>query len=259
MVVYRKRGLRFGYLLHDGEWPSRGVDLLHIVHRSAPVPGGEQRPASTVMVRLGLTEEALRQGLPEQTAYEIRRSLARDKVVCGFLSPVGPAELARFTAFYAEFARIKGYPPPLNGWWLETLRGVGCLWLSVANSPEGRDLVFHAYVVDGKSCRLLHSASVPKDVNDREERNLLGRANRLLHWQDMLHFKAAGLLLYDFGGWSPIKDDPHLQGINRFKESFGGEVVFGAHCDVACSLRGRVWMWLQRQRRQWRQSSKAAD
>ena len=244
MLIYHKGGVRLGYVLHDGSHCGQRVDAVHFVHRSSPVPRGRTAPGSTVILMLDQAEEALRSGLSETTAYEIRRS-ERDRTSCGFLEPLGAAELQSFLKFYDEFVKLTGYSRP-SFKWLETLRGANSLAISVVRDPDGEELVYHAYIVDGKSCRLLHSASLQKRAGDREERNLLSRANRLLHWRDILHFKSSGVEIYDFGGWYPRKDDQQMLGVNRFKESFGGKVVFGAHCDLALTLKGRAWLWLKR-------------
>jgi lipid II:glycine glycyltransferase (peptidoglycan interpeptide bridge formation enzyme) len=71
--------------------------------------------------------------------------------------------------------------------------------------------------------RLFYSASHFRKSEDSELRNLIGRANRLLHWEDIRFFKEMGLSCYDFGGWYGGREDVEKLAINQFKESFGGE------------------------------------
>ncbi|HEX4619712.1 MAG TPA: hypothetical protein VH135_08270, partial [Steroidobacteraceae bacterium] len=63
-----------------------------------------------------------------------------------------------------------------------------------------------------------------------------------LHWQDMLAFKAAGALLYDWGGMFADESTPERAGINRFKRSFGGTPVVAYECSLPVTLRGRLWL-----------------
>ncbi len=49
-------------------------------------------------------------------------------------------------------------------------------------------------------------------------RNAIGRGNRMLHWKDILAFKAEGKNVYDFGGWYAGQEDEALLRINQFKE-----------------------------------------
>lgn len=53
-------------------------------------------------------------------------------------------------------------------------------------------------------------------------------ALNLLHWEAMLYYKSLGIVEYDFVG-ARLSDrvDPKLQGIQRFKSRFGGELKKG--------------------------------
>lgn len=83
--------------------------------------------------------------------------------------------------------------------------------------------MYHANYVHGGRARLLHSASHFRNSNDSGYRNMVGRANRWLHWKALLRFKASGHTCYDWGGWYDGTDDDARLNINRFKEGFGGE------------------------------------
>ena len=73
----------------------------------------------------------------------------------------------------------------------------------------------------------------------------IGRANRLHHWLDVLRFRDEGFAIYDFGGWYAGTANDELLRINRFKESFGGEVVLQYNCDQALSWKGMLALWLR--------------
>jgi len=94
----------------------------------------------------------------------------------------------------------------------------------------------------------LHSASLFREYSDTPTRNLIGRANRNLHWHDLLRYKEAGVPLFDFGGWYDGRDDEEQLRINAFKEEFGGRVVREFHCAVPASLRGRIVLFARRYR-----------
>ena len=47
--------------------------------------------------------------------------------------------------------------------------------------------------------RLLYSASHFRATSDSGERNRIGRANRLLHWHEIITLKDLGFELYDLG------------------------------------------------------------
>jgi lipid II:glycine glycyltransferase (peptidoglycan interpeptide bridge formation enzyme) len=85
---------------------------------------------------------------------------------------------------------------------------------------------------------MLYSGSVLAESGDSATRNLVGRANRYLHWHDIRLFKERGFDLYDFGGLDVDERTPKTAGIARFKRGFGGRVVPVYSLTKARSLRG---------------------
>lgn len=90
---------------------------------------------------------------------------------------------------------------------------------------NGQVLAAHSYLTDEAKgiVRLMHAAS--QRLSPEVDRQLTGRANKMLHYFDMLQFKEKGFILYDFGGYAKDTTDLGLQGINKFKLSFGGKVA----------------------------------
>jgi hypothetical protein len=60
----------------------------------------------------------------------------------------------------------------------------------------------------------------------------------------MLRFRDEGVGIYDFGGWYPGRENEILLRINRFKESFGGELVLRYDCDQARTWKGALGLGL---------------
>ena len=107
----------------------------------------------------------------------------------------------------------------------------------------GEDLVMHSYVVDPAAGRATqwHSVSQFRGAEDSAKRRLISRANRLLHWRDIEHFKAQGLRIFDLGGYAYNTEDEGLKRINEFKDSFGGALVEeSSYSSVAINLLRRV-------------------
>ena len=92
---------------------------------------------------------------------------------------------------------------------------------------QGQPLICHLYLISPATgvVNLLISATTLVYQNNLEMRRYMGHANRCLHWQGMRHFKAAGFHTYDWGGYALNTDDPNLQGINRFKRTFNGQLT----------------------------------
>jgi hypothetical protein len=92
---------------------------------------------------------------------------------------------------------------------------------------HGRTLVLHSLIVDKEARRacMLHDAAMFRQMPDQRHKNLIGFANRYLHFLDMMHLKDMGITSLDLGGYARDTKDPHLQNINEFKDGFGGELV----------------------------------
>ena len=71
--------------------------------------------------------------------------------------------------------------------------------------------------------RLLFSSSYRFKILGNSQ--LVGRANKWLHWEDMKNFKEMGIVYYDFGGYSGSAIDQKKIGIDKFKKGFGGNLV----------------------------------
>lgn len=95
--------------------------------------------------------------------------------------------------------------------------------------------VFHLYVHDEASVVLLYSVS---NFRDRDvDQNLSGRANKLLHYKDILYFKDMELKTYDWGNISSIENP---NGIDNFKKSFGGEIGKVYNVLIGSSIWGKA-------------------
>ncbi|MBE7417978.1 MAG: hypothetical protein HS128_09500 [Ideonella sp.] len=128
--------------------------------------------------------------------------------------------------FYVS--RQFGPSPPRAG--IERLRQH--LMLTAVRADDRQVLNIHSYLVDrGRGvARLWHSFENESRTNrDTVGRSAVGLANRLLHWHDMRALAGSGITEYDFGGYAFEAGDAKLNGINAFKDGFGGELVRLSH------------------------------
>ena len=105
--------------------------------------------------------------------------------------------------------------------------------------PDSAD----GHFLEQDRARLTHSASMFRLEADSAERNRIGRVNRLLHWDDMVRFRDAGVKTYDMGGWYTGRRNQAQLRINTFKEEFGGRVVHEWDIFRPGSVRG--WLYLR--------------
>lgn len=243
MITYKSRFLRRGEVWFDDEPTDNGrpVDWILYNLRSRPIAGGQSRSFYTLVIDLTQSEEQLRAQLSDDTAYKIRRSRDRDKIVCERYDPRDPSVLDRFEQMYTAFAAMKKMPA-LNRARLENLAAAGVLDLSAAKDPQGNILVYHANYCDGRRATQLELPSLYRALPQSAARNFSGRANRYLTWSNILRYKAQGLKLFDFGGWH-LGTDPDMLSINDFKRGFGGQVAREYQCEQILTLRGRVVLY----------------
>lgn len=242
MVLYEKSSLKVAEVFFDEPDPRASADIIRYHFRSAPVAHGQVTGLQTLLIDLKSHPDALLAGMNSNTRYEIRRA-AKDTLIYEFQSAPDAAWLQEFFGFYDQFAPGKDLPLA-NRVRLTALRRDGMLDLSRMRGDDGQVLVWHAYVRGATRARLLHSASLFRDLS-KETANLISRANRLNHWADMQRFRDDGLSIYDFGGWYAGQEDTAKLRINDFKRGFGGTVVPQYNSDCSGTWKGAAALSLR--------------
>lgn len=185
----------------------------------------------TLISNLELTEEELWAQLSKDCAYKTKRG-KREGAEVEFLesAQITEEEIREFCEFFNQFWESKGMKQANPEEFYKEAKSYidnSCMVFSKAKI-DGKTVVYHTYVMDDEYARLLHSASLYRISEDRKPA-IVGMANRYLHWEDMLYFKAKGIKKYDWGGAGEGED---VIGITQFKESFGGEKVYFYNSEV---------------------------
>jgi hypothetical protein len=220
----------FGPLRHRTKWFApqlRWQDSLRFVtYEQSPVSGFQlgfvQQPFHTKVLDLTVSEDVIFSGFSKNTQAKIRRA-QRDRVDCTFSDD--PIMFHWFRSMYNKYAKLqgRGQIPAYH------TSHVCCSY--AATLDNGVVLALHCTLVDPQlqRARLWYSCSCYRPDDPSELRNLIGRANRLLHFEDLRHFKTKGTALYDFGGYSADTNDRKKMDINKFKDGFGGELMTEAN------------------------------
>jgi len=182
--------------------------------------------------------------IASSTRNEVRRA-AKDEHSFEFSAQPDDVLVNAFFDFYAEFARMKGLAP-LNRARLLGMRESQALVLTRISAPDGTTLVWHCYVHVNGNARQVHSASLFRASADKTQQRTISRANRLLHWLDMLRFRELGFTTFDFGGWYNGQEDVEKLKINQFKEGFGGRVQAQYSIDYGRTLKGTLAVQFRR-------------
>jgi len=182
-----------------------------------PMFGYKQTTFFTKIVSLkNLSSAEILNNFDKKTAYEVRRSLS-DEIEIGVES-----DIENFISYYNQFATTKSLAP-LSSHFKSYHNNL----LVTKATYNGSVLVMHAYLIDKlkQRTRLLYSASHYRLEIDTKIKAIVGRANRLLHYQDICLFKDLGIEEYDLGGYALGTEDQSLIRINQFKDGFGGQLV----------------------------------
>jgi lipid II:glycine glycyltransferase (peptidoglycan interpeptide bridge formation enzyme) len=182
-----------------------------------PVLGFHCETFYTIHIELTIDEKNLLANCGKNTRYKINRA-RREGVQFALENDIN-----NFVKFYNEFATTK-HMAKISSSALERM----CPYLCMTQALYKNDVIVkHAYLLDEeqKRARLLHSASWFRHIEQSEERNFIGRANRFLHFEDMLYFKKMGIKIYDFGGYAVDDINKEREQINQFKKGFGGQIV----------------------------------
>lgn len=192
-----------------------------------------QKEFTTLVTDLTQDEDSIFETFEKNTKYEIRRA-SREGVEASFFdSAIEKQELETIISFYNAFVDTKeALSFKVSEEWFMPYIKANALWCTTANY-NGQRLVEHIYYGDGNRIRLWYSASLFRDC-DHNLRNLIGRANRFLHWRDMLYFRECGFEVYDWGGYS---DQGDVAGNGAFKKAFGGAFETGK-----CYLKPGGWL-----------------
>lgn len=184
-----------------------------------------------------IAEEEMLTAINKAVRYQFRRS-EKDNIEIRFYTKKDiestPELISTFADLYERMYQSKGSDTKLNRSAVKKyLDADGILFSAVWH--EGEMLVFHSYICDDTEARLLHSASCFRE--ESADQSMIGRANKRLHWEDILYFKKEGLLRYDWGG---ISDFENPNGIDEFKLKFGGEKITYYNVFAGNTLLGKL-------------------
>jgi hypothetical protein len=126
-----------------------------------------------------------------------------------------------FFNLHSEFRKLKGFPKD-STIDVEFMKKNGTLFISEFN---GEIIGGQFYLGDDKNFRTLIGSSRRLEKDSISPR-ISGESNRLLVWEAIKYAKERGIVNFDLGGYYTGKEpDPQKEGINKFKDSFGGKVV----------------------------------
>ncbi len=191
-------------------------------------PARAIQPIRTILLDLTYDEETLLARMKEKCRYNVRLAGRRGVIVRAAQSPEDVRawyQLLQTTSEREQFG-IHTLDYYLQAWRIFVPRSQARLLLA----EYGGQLLAGIFVgLLGKQAIYLYGAS------SNEQRDLM--PNHLLQWEAMRWAKQQGATQYDLWGLPATdNDDEAMAGVNRFKRSWGGEVVsfMGAYeCELS--------------------------
>src|ERR1041384_17450 len=181
MIVQKKKFLRIAEYWADEPAEPVDADLIRWFQQPETREGMFCREFFTILIDLTRDEEQVFAAIEKDTRYEIRRAQTKDSLACELINPDADS-LRTFSDYYDQFAKQKAQAP-LDRAWLKLLLDAGAARLSRSLHADGETLVWHFYHWLNRRATLLNSASLARETDDAGRRQMIGRANRLLHWQ----------------------------------------------------------------------------
>lgn len=172
-----------------------------------------------------LTEpvEVLLNRMKKSVKYEINRSEKEQEITCEYFTAIhlfsNKLILEDFKLAYYDFCIKAGNSKLKKAYHHKRVLAYidnECILISKASFCNGN--VWHMYVWYQSNAVLVYSFS---DYRNQEvNKELAGRANKYLHYKDMLYLKDHKCTIYD---WGNVTKFENYNGIDKFKSSFGGE------------------------------------
>lgn len=226
------------------EYKTIKADIIHLSGYPETIKGAICHPQNSLMIDLKQTEDEIFNKINKTVRYEINRSIKENLHVTILSSKEITTDIKeKFQICYNKMYEDKGIDChlPINEF--NKYIDSNMLVLTYASDDE-ENLVYHAYVHDGKTTRLLYSCSTFRE--DDTKKALIGRANKFLHWEDIKYFKNNSYEKYDLGGIFSY-DNPN--GIDKFKINLGGEKISYYNIILGNRLLGKLLVIIMKLKR----------
>jgi hypothetical protein len=214
------------------------ADVLKLCIQPEPTPGACNFSCPTIIIDLSPSEQELWNGIEAKSRKVIRQAM-REAVTVNDV-PLTEENWTTFRAAHETLRGRKKKADALGVGQISDLASKDEYMMTASRNADGAVLSWHGYARGRTHVRLLNTVSAIDPARDTAWNNLVGRANRLHHWQDMLRFKGEGITSYDLGGVYRGDDDPEQMNIARFKKSFGGAIVDRFDAVLPLTGKGRI-------------------
>lgn len=221
------------------------ADVVRYLRAKSPLKGAfvDCSSVETVITDLNYSNEEILSKSTKTVKYEVTKC-EKESVNISYYTASdlkkNKSLVDEFETAYMDFANELGLKVVINSYKRTKIDNyIDNESIMLSKAEKDGVTVFHVYSCGGQECCLNYSVSNFR--KDNSKRNLAGRMNKLLHFKDMDWFRDHGYVLYD---WGNISSSINPNGIDKFKMSFGGEVVTLYNSFVGKSLLGKLLVLL---------------
>lgn len=179
------------------------------------VPGFARKDFVTPVIDLTLDEERIWKNIDRMTC--------RKKINKAYNNDIEFKINECYEEFHeidVDFRKNKGLPDSHID--IDYMKKYGTLFVA---KLDGKVICGEVFLEDKDHIRRLITAS-RRFTDDQHRNNIVGYGNRLIIWESIRYARAKGIKEYDMGGYYTGTDKAReLEGVNRFKMSFGPQLV----------------------------------
>ena len=250
MILSTRTSVRIVDLYFEERKPPQvAADILRYNQSSFAIESAVCTPFPTIAVDLTCTEDELFARLKSHTRWKIRRA-QKDELSYSFSCDGNEVAIEQFANHLDRCTDLKHLPRPSRKR-MSILAARNAFDVSFVRDKSGEILAASSYFVTTSRVRGLWAGAAYRGTTDHTRRAVIGRANRLLYWNDILRFKKAGVHIFDFGGYYIGSEDTEKLRINGFKLEFGGQVMHEFNCEIGLTVKGKVALWAMHVRGEW--------
>lgn len=219
-----------------------GFDVVYYFHCSEKGPAAEV--FNTIFVDLEQPEEDILNSFSKTNKKTIRSLLKSNEIQTSITDTPSDEDIEAFADFFDKFAKEKGiFRCDTN--LLYNMKEISSLSIGKA-SYKGDILSFMVFIRNNERITGQYEASGRFFfAHDPEKVKMASKANRILEYMCMIHFKNRGFKIYDLGGVTLDPNDEEKSNIDMRKQGFGGEIVKEYHFMYPLTLKGRVFIYLK--------------
>lgn len=241
-IVYKKKGLKI-----NAVWFCNDIDklinmtnadivFLHDVNFNKYKSSAIKKQYS-LQTDLRMSSEEIFMSFSKNYRYEINRARKEDIKCIVYKSNDLENNIYLLNEFkkeYDDFVNLKKIKNAYNELAMNQYIKTNSVMLTKAFRND-INYAQHIYVCDEKNVRLLYSVS---NFRTRGlDSNLIGRANKYLHFYDIEYFCKNGFEKYDWGG---VHSKDASDGVDKFKREFGGDECSYYNILVGKSFVGKI-------------------